>query len=341
MYPKVSIIIPVYNSEKYIDTCLKSVLNQNYKNIEIIIIDDGSKDNSFKIIQKYSNTDKRIKYIYQENSGPSEARNNGIKNSTGKYIVFIDCDDTVESLYIEKLVNKIDTENLDLVCCGYKDLSEYGKVDYTDFKFKGNQSIIEFAKLVCKGTGGVPWGKIYKRDIIVNYNLKMDKDIFMCEDLVFVLEYISHCKSFGCIDEYLYNYNRLNQNSISSNISVKYIENYKNVFERIRNILVSINMKIDEIDEIIKDKIQGFTINLLEKQSLHRVEIGKKKALENIEVILSTDYIQQAMNRFRTDNYIYKIYIIIIKSKKLKTIYFYGIFIDILKIIKKKIKKRG
>lgn len=341
MYPKVSIIIPVYNSEKYIDACLNSVLNQSYKNIEVVIVNDGSKDNSLKAIQKYNNIDKRIKLIDQENSGPSEARNNGIIYATGRYIVFIDCDDTVESLYIEKLVNKINTENLDLVCCGYKDLSEYGKIDYTDFKFKGNQSVIDFAKLVCKGTGGVPWGKIYKKDIIVKHNLKMDKEIFMCEDLVFVLEYVSHCKSFGCVDEHLYNYNRLNQNSISSNISIQYIENYKNVFERIRYILASINMEKDEIDEIIKDRIQGFTINLLEKQSLLRLKIGKLKALENIEVILSTDYIQQYISRFRSDNYIYKIYIKIIQSKKARNIYLYGSFLDTLKQIKRKIKKRG
>ncbi|MEH7464169.1 glycosyltransferase family 2 protein, partial [Bacillus thuringiensis] len=126
MVPKVSIIVPVYNCEEYLSNCIESILNQTYKNIEIVIVNDGSIDQSEKIINKYKVKEERIMYYYQDNCGPSEARNKGIINSTGEYVTFIDADDTVDKYYVELLLNKMINSNSDLVCCGYKDISEYG-----------------------------------------------------------------------------------------------------------------------------------------------------------------------------------------------------------------------
>lgn len=338
MGPIVSIIIPIYNGEIHIEQCLDSIINQSYKNIEIIAINDGSIDRSREILEKYTNLDNRIRLINQKNKGPSEARNNGLENSNGKYILFIDVDDTVEQFYIEAMVNKIESENLDLVCCGYKDLSLYGEFDHTDFRFSTSISLDEFVKLVCQGTGGVSWGKIYKHEIIKKYNLKMDKNIFMCEDLIFVLEYVSHCKDFGAIDEYLYNYNRFNPNSISSNISIDYIENYRKVFNRITNILISMEMNEDYIEKIIIDRVQGLTLNLLERQSLDRTRVGKLDAIKNIKFILSHDYINENINKFEAESLIYRIYIVIIKSRNIICIFMFGNLLYRLKNLKKKIE---
>lgn len=338
MCPMASIIIPIYNGERYIEQCLDSIINQSYKNIEIIAINDGSLDKSIEILEKYINLDNRIRVINQKNKGPSEARNNGLEHSNGKYILFIDIDDTVEQLYIETMVNKIESENLDLVCCGYKDLSPYGEFEHTDFTFNTSISLDEFVKLVCQGTGGVPWGKIYKHEIIKKYNLKMDKNIFMCEDLVFVLEYASHCKDFGAIDGYLYNYNRFNQDSISSNISIDYIENYRKVFNRINNILIYMEMNEDYIEKIIIDRVQGLTLSLLERQSLDRTRIGKLDAIKNIKFILSYDYINENINKFEAESLIYRIHIGIIKSRKIRCIFMFGNLLDRLKNLKRRIE---
>ena len=142
MTQKVSIIVPVYNDDLHLDRCLNSILNQTYENIELVIVDDGSTDFTGSIIKKFSEKDSRIKYYYQANSGPSEARNNGINNSSGDYILFIDSDDTIEQDYVCDLVTEMINTGSDLVCCGYNDISNYGEVKRTDFNFDGVISYI-------------------------------------------------------------------------------------------------------------------------------------------------------------------------------------------------------
>ena len=108
------------------------------------------------------------------------------------------------------------------------EISRHGNINYTDFNFEGNIPKHSFIEMVCKGTGGVLWGKILKRNIITQNELAMDKHIFMSEDLIFVLQYVYYCKTFAAIRKYLYNYNRLNEASISSNISMDiYIKSYQ------------------------------------------------------------------------------------------------------------------
>ena len=114
----VTIVVPVYNVEKYLRKCLNSIVNQTYENIEIICVDDGSPDNSINILNEFAQSDKRVKIIRQENQGLSGARNTGINNAIGKYIMFIDSDDWIELNMVELMVNKIENENLDLVVCG-------------------------------------------------------------------------------------------------------------------------------------------------------------------------------------------------------------------------------
>ena len=116
---KVSIIVPVYNMEKRLNKCLDSLINQTYKNIEIIVVNDGSMDHSLDIIREYQAKDSRINVINQRNMGISEARNNGLAIATGDYLCFADSDDYVELDMIEELVNKITTDKSDIVVCDY------------------------------------------------------------------------------------------------------------------------------------------------------------------------------------------------------------------------------
>ena len=111
----VSIIVPMYNSEKYIERCVKSLISQSYKNIEIVIVDDGSKDNSLQLIKDYANKDSRIKVYTQSNQGPSVARNTGLDNSTGKYIMFVDADDFIEHNMFKNLVDIIKVNRVDII----------------------------------------------------------------------------------------------------------------------------------------------------------------------------------------------------------------------------------
>ena len=128
MNETISIIIPVYNVEKYLNKCLNSVIEQTYKNIEVILIDDGSTDNSGKICDEYAKNDIRIKIIHQQNGGVSTARNNGLEHATGKYITFVDSDDYIEKEMIETMAKKIMKKNADIVICGVTDRDEENNI---------------------------------------------------------------------------------------------------------------------------------------------------------------------------------------------------------------------
>ncbi|MDQ0903968.1 glycosyltransferase family 2 protein [Paenibacillus sp. V4I7] len=340
MFPKVSVIVPVYNCEKFISKCIDSIIHQTYSNIEVVIVNDGSTDRSEEIVNGFKEKDARIVYYYQDNSGPSDARNHGINKSTGEYLAFIDSDDTVDRYYIELLLDKMKTSEADLVCCGYKDISEYGVLNYTDFDFENSTSLHLFIDMVCKGTGGVLWSKLYKKEIISEYNLKMDKSIFMSEDLIFVLQYALHCKSFAAIKGHLYYYNRLNQNSISSNISIDYIQNYIAVCKHLEKIYFIADMHENKTKEIITKRIQDMVINLVQLQSRNIKVIGMKNAIYNVKKILSIQYIERHMDNFSSNSILCKPYIFLMKNKFVKPSIVYGVCLNTLRELIMKLSKR-
>lgn len=201
---KISIIVPIYNAEKTLERCIKSLINQSYKNIEIILINDGSSDRSLNICNTYRKVDKRIKVITQNNMGVSLTRNNGIENSTGAYIGFIDADDFINEKYYEKLHNEMTEKNADLAICNYNII--YNK---RDERIKSNSSSFvidspeEYHKNI-KIYNGFLWNKLFKRSIIGN--LRLDKKIHYCEDELFVTQYVEKCNLISYISEPLYNY---------------------------------------------------------------------------------------------------------------------------------------
>jgi glycosyltransferase involved in cell wall biosynthesis len=191
----VSIIIPCYNAEKYIEQCINSVINQTYKNIELIVINDGSKDNSGKIIQTFAKQYNWIKYFEKENGGVSSARNLGLDFVNGDYVTFIDADDWIENNHIENLVRNLESANYDLSICSFKLEKRNNK------SFKQPNKVItkimdteETMKNVFVGKlfpGGYLWNKLFKREKIGN--LRFDKIIYYGEDLLFVYNYLKNC----------------------------------------------------------------------------------------------------------------------------------------------------
>lgn len=216
----ISIIVPVYNVEKYIDKCINSMLNQTYKNIEIILVDDGSTDNSGKICDEYSQKDNRIKVIHQKNAGLSEARKIGYQKSTGGVIGFVDSDDFVEENMYEAMLKKMDEVNADIVFCDYNSITK-GK---TDKRYFGKESKIlnkddglkylandEIKSFMCN--------KLYKRKCIkesdfYNGNVLEDylcmTDIFNRSDLIYYLH------------SAFYNYVRRDNSLMNKNSLFKY-----------------------------------------------------------------------------------------------------------------------
>ncbi len=205
---KVSVIIPVYNAESYLEKCLNSIMDQTYKNIEIIIVNDGSEDGSEKIIVSKMKEDTRIHYISKSNQGVSAARNEGISRAKGDYLVFIDADDYVDSQFISNLVSLIN--NTEMGTCGYCRINRFGEVAEKTDENLGYKELSREDFLVSLFQSeiyqGYIWNKIFITEIVKKYNIKFDVNIFYNEDRLFIFEYLLRISKVGCLGEPLYFY---------------------------------------------------------------------------------------------------------------------------------------
>lgn len=214
-----SIIIPVYNAEKYLSQCIDSILNQSLKDFELILVDDGSPDSCPKICEDYAKKNRQIKVIHQPNRGQSCARNAGLSYAKGKYIIFLDSDDyLIESNALEKIKTKTTAEP-DVIIYGYKKLFEsngsFGS-SVCDFpKVKDDIPPARYLKeLLLSGTySGAPWSKVVKAEFLKNNNIEF-KPGLISEDIDWYLQIMIKVKSFAAINEVLYVY-RLRSGSIS------------------------------------------------------------------------------------------------------------------------------
>ncbi len=215
----VSVVMPAYNAEENIVNSIESVINQTFKNFELIIVDDGSKDNTLKICREYENKYPNIKVIHQKNGGEAAARNTGIKNASGKYIMFLDSDDTYKPDMVSRMFEKAENETPDWVLCAFSTIADK-KVKTIKLQNTRNlnthkevlQGLYPFVEI----NGLInTWNKIYSRRIITENKIEFLPEFEMGVDHIFNLNYIEHCSNCGFIDEPLYNY--YIQNSFLSN----------------------------------------------------------------------------------------------------------------------------
>jgi glycosyltransferase involved in cell wall biosynthesis len=202
----ISIIIPVYNSENTLRRCLDSILSQTFRNFECIIVDDGSTDKSLSICNSYSQSDKRIKVIHQNNAGVSSARNTGLNNSLGEYIAFVDSDDLVLPEMYQFLFGAITQNNADIICCGYSHRGK--KYVAPDFFYSENQAKAVFDLKKAELFDYI-WNKLYKKDILDINNIRFSPDQSFGEDILFNLKYFSVIHTMLNIQKvlYIYTYN--------------------------------------------------------------------------------------------------------------------------------------
>lgn len=198
-----SIIVPAYNCEKYIYKCMDSLINQTFTNYEIIVIDDGSTDNTSSILDNYSLNNKKIQIVHIKNGGVANARNTGLSLAKGKYIGFVDSDDIIESTMYEKLYNKAIKNNLDIVACDVNMVYPNKMKIISSGIFDSINNDVEKKQMIINSYA-VIWNKIYKKDILKGINFK-DKSNF-CEDVEFLFRVLPISNSFGNIDEPLYKY---------------------------------------------------------------------------------------------------------------------------------------
>jgi len=242
MIVKISVIIPVYKAEAFISRCIDSIINQTFLDFELLLIDDGSPDASGEICDKYAVLDSRIKVFHQENGGVSSARNLGLDNAVGDYVIFIDSDDWIESIFFETYLNELAEYPCGLIYQGF--INDYkNKTTYLNLP-KGRyergqitQALFEVEYRECLGGA---CNKIFHRNIIEKNKIRFESDLSFGEDKIFTLQYCLNIDSISLLDTCYYHYNRTLGSSLSSihhssERLLKLIELEYELFQKINN----------------------------------------------------------------------------------------------------------
>lgn len=316
MKNRVSVIIPIYNSENTIINCVKSLMNQTYEDIEIILVNDGSTDNSEKKCKKLLKVDNRIKYIFKKNGGVSSARNIGIKNATSRWILFVDSDDTIDDDLVEKLMAKNNGDNL----VGAK-IKKIFPSSVVSPDYRKEYSTKEFMINITDGKifGGIA-GYLFDKSSVPFF----DQQTAYMEDTIFMLNYLKNIKKIEFVDSY-YNY-------IFSSTSITNTYDIDKIERNIKSMYYSIN--------VINDIINSYNLNLLEKLNLKKIyileaEIAKINNISSLKFILKIDEVNFIIND--TLNLAvplkYKIFLYFLRNKNTIMLYTYNKIRRILKKI--------
>ena len=253
--PKLSIIIPAYNAEQYIKQCLDSILQNSKESLsktEIIVINDGSTDNTIKILESY-NQHKNIKIHTTKNQGVSAARNLGISLAKGEWVTFIDADDTVNSNF-SKVVSLVENSRSSFII-----FSNYD-IETTDKKILTTQTLQ--SSMYLSG----PWSKVYNRQFLVKHKILFEKDILMGEDMLFNLEVIQNSYAIESYKMGFYNY-RQNNSSATRRFNQKIIESDKKFYKKLEKILIKPHAPQEEMIQLIQNEKSRAVLSLLTRIS--------------------------------------------------------------------------
>lgn len=305
--PKISIIVPVYNTEKYLVKCLESLIHQTFENIEIVCINDGSTDASLEILKNYESMDKRIKIIEQTNKGLSEARNVGVKNALANYVMFLDSDDWIDVNACEVAYKTVIEHKADIVMWSY--IREFETKALPKKIFDKNDEFLVFegkeAQMIQRRMVGLvgnelkipenidalvtAWGKVYRKDIIIKNNVKfIDTKKIGTEDALFNLYVLGYTKKIVFINEYFNHYRKDNMQSLTSNYKERLYSQWKNLFS-----YMEVYIKANHLDATFQQawnnrialSIVGLGLNIMQSKMS-----GLNKVREIKKIICSPEY---------------------------------------------------
>ena len=282
--PLISIIIPVYNVERYLAQCLDSVINQTYRNLEIICVNDGTRDSSGQILEQYAQKDGRIVVIVQENQGLSGARNTGLKHVHGKYIMFVDSDDWIELQTCEEAVIAAEKHNADLVMWSY--VREFEHESKEKYMFWDDESVFETEKVknqlhrrVCGLLGEelrhpeysnaieTAWGKLYLAEKIIGNKVEfVDTKEIGTEDALFNLYALGYIKRAIYLRKCLNHYRKTNQGSLTKKYSEKLFDRWQRLFDYMRQYIRENNLPAEydmALDNRIALSLLGLGLNIV------------------------------------------------------------------------------
>ena len=286
---KVSIIVPVYNTEKYIFNCINSILEQDFNDFQLIIINDGSTDDSEKIIRKLIKNKNNVIYKKIKNSGVAHARNVGLGYAVGEYIAFVDSDDYIESGMFRKLYMTATEKKSDIVCCAYKKIfKDYQKeIHPKDVKCFGKS--LEKSKDILYNANPYITQKIFRRELLVDNDITFDEDLRIFEDLLFSYRLFLLSNKICYVDECLYNYNCSNESSLTRKFSEKMFD----VFPALERLIEFYQSRYDnEFDEVLK-------YVSVRHISLRYYEVCSNRRLMNKYINISFKFLKRNFKNFR------------------------------------------
>ena len=327
----ISIVVPIFNVEKYLEKCIETIINQTYRNIEIILVDDGSLDNSGKMCDEYQKKDTRIKVIHKENGGLSDARNAGIKKAQGKYIAFLDADDYVDFTMYERLYDIVKKENAEIGISGYSRINEANKeIPYFLDVEKYNKDRSFLYNMI--GTlptdtedinvGMSVWKCLYNLDIIKENEIYFKSErVYISEDIIFQIEYFEFVNRVGLVKEPLYKY-RYNESSLSKKYRKDRFEKQKILYLKEKSMLEEKGWLNDELRNRLNRTFLMKTKACIKAEVVGNKE-NKKTRQKNIKSILNDELLIKIIKEYPTKkiNIKSKIYILIMKFKLSKILY--------------------
>jgi glycosyltransferase involved in cell wall biosynthesis len=305
-FKKVSVIVPVYNAEKYLDKCIESILAQTFENIELILINDGSTDSSSKICDKYREKDSRVKVFHVQNSGPSRARNRGLELASGEYIQFVDSDDYIEENMTEDLVKEIN-RGADIAICGYKRICKdsHGNIftknidTYQEELISKERFLYKFGSLFRDYYINYLWNKLYKAAFIKTNAIKFDEAIKWGEDLSFNLQYIDFCSIITITNKKLYNYVNYNSNSITSKLNKDLFKIQSSMYKEVKGFLMNNHSYSGENKESVDLKFSDTVYMCISDLFYSEDDHNKFHLREKIYSIIQDENVQENLPYFK------------------------------------------
>lgn len=289
----VSIVMPVYNVEKYICNAVKSVLEQTYSKIELIIVNDGTKDNSIEVIANMVKNDKRIRIINRSNGGLSAARNTGLKECKGKYVLFMDSDDTIENDLIEKTIKVAEQEKSDIVVFGYsvihcneddemisKSHVSFDNLCYEDI-IKENQIPSYFPTAI-----GYAWNKLYNLSYLKKYNYMFEEGISLIEDVLFNEKVFAGTKKINFVAGSYYKYWSRPRQTLSDTYYKNMFDLFKRGFASRADLLKYLYVNAENLNQVLNDNYMNGIRSCCANLFKYKMENSEKNKLIGLKKIL-------------------------------------------------------
>lgn len=298
---KYCVIIPAYNCEKYIDKCISSIINQTYDSFEVVIVDDGSTDNTVAICDSYVSKYNNVRCFHRTNHGTTESRFFGIKQADSEYCLFCDADDFYEENIFEQIDAKLSNSNVDMLMYEFRKIDSNGKFlrhgsSLTHLVNNSSKKCI-IEELVSNYSLNSLWTKVVRREILLNIENKIDKfrNVVLGEDIIQSIFIIESCKSFIILDKELYNY-RVYSESVSKNYKIKFIYDFYQVYNEMYDFCVRSNMSNETIGKFynryIKNLYRYFIIYLIDGiEKKQFIELYKYSVNQKLYKSVSNDFL--------------------------------------------------